>query len=215
MLICINSAKKIERLTESMNQIVGENKKLQSDITIVKNVNRKLEDKIVYLEKNQAKGEQYSRRNNVEIPGIPNSIPDNDLENAVISICRDSGVEIDPKDIKCYHRLPLSRNSKGQDERMIVKFVNRKHSEALLRDKKRISSKSFNHLNVLNKVFVSVSLCPYYRYIWGKCKDLQRQGQVNHVFCLGGVVCKSYPRMVVQSNCIIWALSLIFPLKQV
>ena len=43
---------KIERLTESMNQIVAENKKLQSDIAIVKNVNRKLEDKIVYLEKN-------------------------------------------------------------------------------------------------------------------------------------------------------------------
>ena len=38
-------------------------------------------------------------------------------------------------------------------------------------------------------VFVSLSLCPYYRYIWGKCKDLQRQGKVNHVFCLGGVVC--------------------------
>ena len=57
---------KIERLTESMNQIVGENKKLQSDIAIVKNVNRKLEDKIVYLEKNQAKGEQYSCRKNVK-----------------------------------------------------------------------------------------------------------------------------------------------------
>ena len=25
--------------------------------------------------------------------------------------------------------------------------------------------------------------------MWSKCKDLQRQGQVNHVFCLGGVVC--------------------------
>ena len=37
---------KIERLTESMNQIVAENKKLQSDIAILKNVNRKLEDKI-------------------------------------------------------------------------------------------------------------------------------------------------------------------------
>ena len=43
---------KIERLTESMNQIVVENNKLQSDITIVKNVNWKLEAKIVYLEKN-------------------------------------------------------------------------------------------------------------------------------------------------------------------
>ena len=49
-----------------MNQIVAENKKLHSDIAIVKNVNRKLEDKIVYLEKNQAKGEQYSCRKNVK-----------------------------------------------------------------------------------------------------------------------------------------------------
>ena len=30
---------KIERLTETMNQIVVENKKLQSDIAVVKNVN--------------------------------------------------------------------------------------------------------------------------------------------------------------------------------
>ena len=47
---------KIERLTKSMNQIVAENKKLQSDIGIMKNVNRELEDKIVYLEKKSAKG---------------------------------------------------------------------------------------------------------------------------------------------------------------
>ena len=37
---------KIERLTKSINQIVAENKKLQSNIVIVKNVNHKLEEKI-------------------------------------------------------------------------------------------------------------------------------------------------------------------------
>ena len=37
--------------------------------------------------------------------------------------------------------------------------------------------------------FLYLYLCPYYRYIWGKCKDLQRQGKVHHVFCLGGIVC--------------------------
>ena len=160
---------KIERLTETMNRIVAENKKLQSDIAIVKNVNCKLKDMIVDLEKDQAKGEQFSRRSNVEISGIPNTIPDNLLENTVISICRDSGVEIDLKDMEGCHRLPLSRNCRGQDKRVILKSVNRKHSKALLRDKKRISSKSFNHLNVPNKVFVSVSICPYYRYIQSKC----------------------------------------------
>ena len=107
---------KIERLTESMKQIVAENKKLQSDIAIVKNVNQKFKDKIVYLEKNPAKGEEYSRRSNAEISGIPNTIPDNNLQNTVISICRDTGVEIDPKDIEVYHRLPLSRKSRGQDK---------------------------------------------------------------------------------------------------
>ena len=35
---------KIEKLTESMNQIVAENNRLQSDIMIVKNVNCKLEE---------------------------------------------------------------------------------------------------------------------------------------------------------------------------
>ena len=100
--------------------------------------------KIVYLEKNQAKGEQYSRRNKIETSGIPNRIPDEDLENAVISICKDSGIEIYPKDIEGCHRFPLSRNSRGQDKKVIVKFVNRKHSEDLLGDIKRISSKSFN-----------------------------------------------------------------------
>ena len=46
---------KIERLTENMNQVVAENKKLQSDIVIVKYVNYKLEEKIVYLEKKTGK----------------------------------------------------------------------------------------------------------------------------------------------------------------
>ena len=37
--------------------------------------------------------------------------------------------------------------------------------------------------------FLYLYLCPYYRYIWGKCKDLQRQGKVHHIFCLGDIVC--------------------------
>ena len=86
-----------------------------------------MEEKIVYLEKNQVKRKQYSCRNNIEISGIPIRIPDEDLENTIISICKDSGVEIDPKDIEGCHRLPLSRNSRGQDKRVIVKFVNQKH----------------------------------------------------------------------------------------
>ena len=122
-----------------------------------------LEERIINLEKNPAKGEQYSRRNNIELSGITNSICDKDLENTVNNICKKSEIDVDARDIEACHRLPLSRNSRGQDKSVIVKFVNRKYAEAMLKDKKRISIKNFGHLNITNKVFVFVSLCPYYK----------------------------------------------------
>ena len=179
----------IHKLKETIDQISLENRKLTSEPVITKIVNTRLEERITNLEKNQAKREQYSRRNNVELSGILNSICDEDLENTVINICKESGIDVNARDIEGCHRLPLSRNSRGHDKRVIVKFVNRKYAEAMLKDKKRISGKNFGHLNVTNKVLVPVSLCPYCRYIWVKCKDLKRQGKVHHFFCLGGIVC--------------------------
>ena len=35
------------------------------------------------------------------------------------------------------HRLPIGRNTTNTTKRVIVKFVNRKHSEAMLQQKKK------------------------------------------------------------------------------
>ena len=80
-----------------------------SELTIVKVVNSKLEKRKIHLEKTQAKSEQYGRRNNAEFSNIPNDIPDNWLENKVILICRESSVEVDQNDIEGCHRLLISR----------------------------------------------------------------------------------------------------------
>ena len=50
-----------------------------------------------------------------------------------------------------------------------------------------MSSTAFSRLNI-NKVYVSPSLCPYYRYLWGRCKDLQRRKIIHYIFCLESVV---------------------------
>ena len=141
-------------------------------------MNTKLEEWIISLEKNRAKLEQYSWCNNTELSGIPNDIPEKNLEKVLIDICHDSSLEIEPKDIEGCHCLPVSRNSGDSNKGVIVKSVNRKHLEPLLWNKKSISGKDFSHLNAHVKVFVSVSLCPYYQYIWGKSKDLQRRGKI-------------------------------------
>ena len=78
----------------------------------------------------------------MEISGIPNDVLDNDLEEKVIEICKDSDIVITSSDIEGCHRLPLERNSTSENKRVIVKIVNKKHSELMLLLKKNVGSKS-------------------------------------------------------------------------
>ena len=52
-----------------------------------------LENTIVNLEKQLSKNEQYGCRNNEEISGITNQIPDHDLEEN-IKICKDLDINM-------------------------------------------------------------------------------------------------------------------------
>ena len=74
-------------------------------MAITQNVNNRLEDKIINLEKNPVKREQYSQRNNAELSDILSSIPDEDLENMVIQICKELRVDVEARDIARCHRL--------------------------------------------------------------------------------------------------------------
>ena len=105
-----------EKLTERLNGVMTTNEKIASELLIVKNVNSNLEKRITALEKLQAKAEQYNRRNNVEISGISNDVFNNDLEEKVIEICKDSDIVIMSSDIEGGHRLPLGRNSTSKNK---------------------------------------------------------------------------------------------------
>ena len=153
----------ISKLSENVDRLVTTNEKLNSELLIVRNVNQNLQNRIINLKKQQSKSEQYNRRNNVEISEISNEVSDQNLEQTVIIV-------------DCL-RLPLGKNVTNTIKRAIMKFVNRKHIEAMLQRKKDKV-----------KVFVSHSLCSYYWFLWGKCKELQRKGRINQVFCLGAVV---------------------------
>ena len=85
---------------------------------------------------------KYQRRNNSEI-GILNEIPDEDYENNIIEICKNSN-RIKPEDMEGCHHLLLGRNSNTDNKRVIIKFVYRKRSKLMLLSKKSISSKSIH-----------------------------------------------------------------------
>ena len=131
-----NLCNEIANLSDKVKNLVRTNERLTSELSVVRNVNNILENKIINLEEQLSKNEQYGHCNNVKIPVISNDISDQDLEENIVKICKELDINISPMDIEGCHRLPLGRNSTNTAKRVILKFVNRKHSEAMLQWKK-------------------------------------------------------------------------------
>lgn len=80
------------------------------------------------------------------------------LENTKVNVYKEFGIDVKLKDIEECHQSLLSMNSRGHD--IILKFVNWKHSESLLKDKNDSVIKTPDICMFLRKCsFVSVSLC--------------------------------------------------------
>ena len=89
----------------------------------------KLDSHISVLEIDSNKQDQYNRRNHLDIQGIPDSVPDDQLEEKVIKIFNQINVKINTFDIEDCHRMGKSKKTN------IVRFVNRKNCKAVLEKK--------------------------------------------------------------------------------
>ena len=95
-------------------------KNLQAENERLRDKVSNLENKVVSLEINQNMLQQYGRRNNIEVSGIPDSVGDNDLEEKVISVFANVGIDVKSNDIEACHRIGKSRNS---SKKTIVRFT--------------------------------------------------------------------------------------------
>ena len=102
---------------------------LKEDNAQLRNKVELLEKKLTEVEISRNKLEQYTRRNNIEIQGIPPQIPDEKLEEKVIEVFGAMNIAITKNHVEDCHRL--SKSSKST----IVQFVNRKHCNAILSKK--------------------------------------------------------------------------------
>ena len=117
---------------------------------------KKLNDQECYI----SKIDQYSRRNNIEIQGIPKTVKDVNLESKVIGIFSALNIMITSKDVEDCHGL-------GKDgKNTIVRFVNR--NQALNRRWTCDNSSLAFHPDV--KLYLSEDLTPYNQYLGWKCR---------------------------------------------
>ena len=165
-------------LLEEIRKFNDNFSKLQSELAVTKQVNTELTKRIATLERQRWGNAQYSRKECLEVVGIPRQVDDNLLETKVLPIFEKVGCIIDPGFVDDCHRL--GKNS----DRVIIKFSRRKDCEQVLQAKKDLKDLNTDDLDLPRgtKIFVNQSLCPYYHMLWSESKRLRSMGMMNSFF---------------------------------
>ena len=82
----------VSSVHEKLDAINEKIEKFRSELIVSKNVNSLLSERVKELEKRLSETEQYSRRECLEIAGIPLDILQSDLESKVLDILGEIGV---------------------------------------------------------------------------------------------------------------------------
>ena len=157
--------KTISKLTNEIKLLKENYKKLESDVSVSKTVSSLLTDQMNNVERPCWANAQYSRRECLEVVGIRSSVKIKDLEGKVCSVFNRTGVAVNPDDIDACHRL-------CNDKKTIVKFSKRKLCQKVLREKKKLKNVNPSEFDFPEStaIFISESLCSYYKMLRNKCK---------------------------------------------
>ena len=131
-LFAENDDKLNSNMANLTNQLAEVNKtleRMESQLEISKTINNTLEKHITTLEKQCSRNEQYSRRECIDIVGIPDST--NEIKACEL-IGKVTGINVNQDCLESCHPLPSDKKNK-----IIVKFSRRKDSESVLRNKNK------------------------------------------------------------------------------
>ena len=120
---------KLSIIDSKFDELKKENQVLKSKVSFQKKTSltlstnyKNINEKVIGMERNMHRLEQYSRRECREIAGIPSSITNDLFEEHILLIFEKIDVVLGAMDIVACHGL-------GKTDRVIVKLLNRKDSQ--------------------------------------------------------------------------------------
>ena len=166
----------LSNINKELSELRNDFKKIESKLSVSKNVNSKLHEQVVALERQCWVNSQYSRRECSEITGIPDSISNDDLEETTIKIFDKLDVATDPSNIEDCHWL----KSNGP-KKVIIKSARRKDANLIRKNKNKLKEMNLCSIGVNNPVFMIASV--YITRCYGE--NAKNSGLINIFMFLG------------------------------
>lgn len=114
--------------------------------------------------------EQYTRKYNLEIDGIP-EVEDEDLEDVVIKLARSVGADVGPEDIDIVHRF---KKGKRQPNPIIVRFSNYYSKKEMYDGRRKLRKVNVRHISGAEKIYINENLTAQRAALFKKVRDKKR-----------------------------------------
>ncbi len=159
-----------------------ENKKLISSAN--DEIAKKYDERLERLERELNLQKQYERRTSIEISGIPESVEDSKIEDAVINVLKSAEVKVHNRhptyfDIQAAHR-------KGKKGVVICKFVNRKFAYSAVSNSSKL--KNADVFEDGSKIYVNTSLCPEFGFLHYAVRRAKKERKIHSYRVRHGVM---------------------------
>ncbi|XP_078368812.1 uncharacterized protein LOC144652611 [Oculina patagonica] len=135
--------------------------------------------------------EQYSRKNSLEIDGVPEECYTS-TEEVVLKVGNALNVEISPQDIEISHRI----NRRGSKP-ILVKFISHKVKTRLYKERVKLKNVNLKDLfpsyasaarGESTRIFINENLTNYRRFLVGTANKMKRDGIFVSVWTIDGKI---------------------------
>ena len=165
---------KLDDLTKRFDNFMVKYNEVSSELSIVKNCNSLLLQRIINLERNVLNASQYHRREIIEINPVPEDIQDNVLEATVCRALSLTGHNVIPADLQACHRM-------RRKSHVVVKFKNRKLKHNVFTSRKKLLEKGsdLTNLKFSGKLFIAESMCNENHQLAYICRKLKKSAKIH------------------------------------
>ena len=181
----------ITALKTSLEHTTKQYNEAERELAAARKKIQEQEEEIGELYDLQDKLEQYTRKNSLEIHGVPESAY-TETEDVVLKLAEALDVSVEPKDIEICHKL----NRKG-NKPIIVKFISHKVKTNLYRARAKLKnvrvSNIFPHcssstLVQADRIFLNENLTSYRKKILSRANEMRRNDELLSAWSMDGSI---------------------------
>lgn len=189
----------IASIESTLGTLKTENEARKKEFRQVKQDQGKFEQEMAKVEERVREMEQYSRRDNVELIGVPSSKGE-DILAIIEKVSQTIGVKYDRWQISTAHRLQAT--TERPNPAIIIRFITRDYRSAWINaarvNRRKLTATELSDSWPSTPLYVNEHLTPYYKAILARARRMVKEKRLAFAWTRD---CRVYARRTADQDC--------------